>query len=200
VSPGATFERVYLALKAQLGSGCYRAGESLEPSALSQDLNASITPIRDALHRLVGEGLVDSPRGDGFRAPWPTEMAVRHAYRWSATLLELGARARTAPALEITGPALPAETSLITATEHLFLAIAARSGNPEHAGALANLNARLRPFRIVEAELIPGGREELDAMAELAGGGTSALRRSLVQYHRRRERLAAEIVARLHQP
>ena len=92
MSPGATFERVYRTLKDQLGSGRFAAGEHLEPAALSQDLHASITPVRDALHRLVGEALVEAPRGDGFRMPLITEAGLRHLYRWNAALLNLAVR------------------------------------------------------------------------------------------------------------
>ena len=44
--PG-TFERVYAAIKQQLRSGMCRPGDRLEPSLLSYDLNASVTPVRD---------------------------------------------------------------------------------------------------------------------------------------------------------
>ena len=55
MSPGPTFDRVYFALKEQLTSGRHPPGAHLEPSVLGDELCSSITPIRDALHRLVGE-------------------------------------------------------------------------------------------------------------------------------------------------
>lgn len=199
MSPGMVFERVYLALKQELGSGRLAAGAPLEPAHLSQDLNASITPVRDALHRLVGEGLVEAPRSDGFRTPQATEIALRHLYRWSNALLELAARA-PAPA----GAALPAlpedeETGLLARTEALFLAIAARPGNPEQVAAISRIGDRLRPARRVEARLVADAGDELAALAALHAGDTlPALRQALARYHRRRERLAPEIVAALH--
>lgn len=199
MSPGATFERVYLALKEQLGTARYAAGQSLEPAALSHDLNASITPVRDALHRLVGEGLVEAPRGDGFRVPPVTEVGLRHLYRWNGALLELAARSRHA------GP-LPESiasggTNLVETTETLFLAIAGWTSNPEHGAAVARLNDRLRPIRWTEKELTDGLGDELDAIAELVrAGAPPLLRRSLAAFHRRRERLVGEIVAALVSP
>lgn len=201
MSAGVTFERVYHALKDQLGTGRYAAGEHLEPVVLSRNLNASITPVRDALHRLAGEGLVETPRGDGFRMPPVTEVGLRHLYRWNATLLDLGARARggagTAGRLEegddSTGP--------IETTEHLFLSVAARSGNPEHLAAIVRLNDRLRPVRQAELAVLADPLAEVEPIAErLADDTTLALRRSLVAYHRRRERLVGEIVAALVAP
>ena len=197
MSPGATFERVYHELKARLGSGRYAAGQHLEPAALSQDLVSSITPVRDALHRLVGEGLVEAPRGDGFRTPLVTELGLRHLYRWNATLLDLAARQGGGRPSDITDPGDAADP--LARTERLFLAIAARPGNPEHLAAVARLGERLRPVRRVELELLADLEAEAAALAErLAADAAGPLRRSLSLYHRRRERLAAEIVAAIH--
>lgn len=209
MSPGPTFERVYRALKDQLGTGRYAAGQPLEPASLSPELNASITPVRDALHRLVGEGLVEAPRGDGFRTPLVTEVGLRHLYRWNAAVLRLAAQARgggQAPGQASDGDPLagmPGETSEapLEATETLFLAIAARSGNPEHAAAVARLNDRLRPVRRIELDLLADCEAELDEMAfRLAEDALPDLRRSLAAFHRRRERHVGEIVAALVAP
>lgn len=193
MSPGVTFERVYLALKEQLGSGCYAAGQQLEPAALSADLNVSITPVRDALHRLVGERLAEAPRGDGFRTPLVTEVGLRHLYRWNAALLQLAARS-----LEHGSEPVGDFSNPLFWTEALFLAIARVSGNPEHVEAIDRLNERLRPMRRLEFELVAAEAELETIAAALDDGAPVSLRRALLAYHRRRERLAAEIVERLH--
>ena len=198
MSPGATFERVYHGLKEQLGSGRYAAGQHLEPAALSQDLASSITPVRDALHRLVGEGLVEAPRGDGFRTPFVTEVGLRHLYRWNAALLDLATRSRRgATAMHETHR--PQVENPLDLTERLFAIVAGISGNPEHVRAVARLNDRLRPIRRVELELLHRPAEELTALWErLAEGAVGKLRRSIAVYHQKRERLAAEVVETLH--
>lgn len=199
MSPGATFERVYHALKERLGSGDFAAGEHLEPATLSCELNASITPVRDALHRLVGEGLVEAPRGDGFRAPIVTEVGLRHLYRWNGTLLSLAARARSANTgreIESAAWADPLE-----ATESLFLVIARGTGNPEHVDAIARLNDRLRPIRQREASLLTDLGDEIASIERLLHEEAwPALRRALATFHRRRERIVAELVANLVVP
>ena len=198
MSPGITFERVYLVLKERLGSGGYSAGEHLEPAALSDDLNSSITPVRDALHRLVGEGLVEAPRGDGFRTPLVTEVGLRHLYRWNAALLDMAIRARGVRPMG--DPPVSGDGDPLTRIEVLFLAIAGRSGNPEHVAAVLRVAERLRPARRVEFELEIGGAEEARELAgRVAEQAPGPLRRAVMTYHRRRERLAAEIVERLHQ-
>src|SRR5690349_3688178 len=87
-SPG-TFERVYAAIKQRLREGVYRPGERLEPALLAEELNASVTPVRDALHRLTGERLVETPRHEGFRVPMMTEPLLRFLYGWHLALLLL---------------------------------------------------------------------------------------------------------------
>ena len=89
MTPPGTFERVYAAIKQRLRQGAYRPGERLEPALLSDELNARVTPVRDALHRLTGERLVDAPRHEGFRAPMLTETTLRHLYLWHRDLLLL---------------------------------------------------------------------------------------------------------------
>lgn len=197
MSPGATFERVYHALREQIGSGRFAAGQHLEPAILARDLNASMTPVRDALHRLVGERLVEAPRGNGFRTPLVTEVGLRHLYRWNAALLNLAIRARDVRLLQ-DNEASDAD-DLLERTERLFLAIADGAGNPEHVAAVGLLGDRLRPARRVELRLIPDPQDEISELTEhVAEGASGKLRRCLAAYHRKRERLAAEIVAALH--
>ena len=104
--PG-TFERVYAAIKRQLREGVFRPGDRLEPAVLSEQLNASVTPVRDALHRPTGERLVEAPRHEGFRVPMLTETMLRHLYAWHRDLLLLAlARRRAADASELVGLAV----------------------------------------------------------------------------------------------
>src|SRR5690242_2313518 len=115
MAPPGTFDRVYAALKQRLRKGVYRPGTRLEPAALSDELNASVTPVRDALHRLTGERLVEAPRHEGFRAPMMTETLLRQLYAWHLDLLLLAVMKHRALA--------PAEESASDDD---------RSGNPVH--------------------------------------------------------------------
>src|SRR5689334_5300531 len=99
MSPPGTFDRVYAAIRQRLREGAYRPGERLEPTLLSDELNASVTPVRDALHRLTGEHLVEAPRHEGFRAPMITETMLRHLYAWHRDLLLLAVLKRQVSAI-----------------------------------------------------------------------------------------------------
>lgn len=202
MSPGATFERVYRALKAELATGRFRPGDPLEPAFLSSELNSSITPVRDALHRLVGEALVEAPRGDGFRVPLLHEVTLRHLYTWNQWLLTGAAQATpkrgTEPAPEMghDGAAEGPERSCA----ELFLVLASRSGNPEHVAAVGRLNARLAPVRRAEERIFLDGEEERDALRVAMASGSGPIRRWLVTYHRKRLRAAPELIDALHKP
>src|SRR3546814_14580168 len=69
MNAGSTMERVYLDLKARIVGGAYPPGTRLDPFHLAKRLAASPTPVREALHRLSGERIVDRWHQDGFRQP-----------------------------------------------------------------------------------------------------------------------------------
>lgn len=204
MNPGPTFERVYLALKEQLVAGRFMPGDHLEPVPIGDELNASITPVRDALHRLVGERLVEAPRHDGFRVPLLTEAALRHLYQWNEHLLLLALRlGRTESAPDaLQAELLPdasASVGLTRQTAACFAAIARLPRNPELAAAVDNANDRLFSVRLAEADIRPSLEAE---MIELAGllhiGEAQQLRRAIISYHRRRRRDAPAVLEALH--
>ena len=196
MSPGPTFDRVYLALKEQLASGRFAPGDHLEPAALGDELHASITPVRDALHRLVGERIVEAPRNDGFRVPAPTEAELRDLYGWSRTLLGLALRVSTSRSrAAAVRAAEPGGREAIETEADLFRTMARRTGNPEHEAAVENLNDRLASLRIAEARLFGYEAAELHALrAAWEAGDLAELRRRISAYHRRRQRCVPEIL------
>jgi DNA-binding GntR family transcriptional regulator len=200
VSLPGTFERVYAAIKERLTSGVYRPGQRLEPAVLADELNASVTPIRDALHRLTGERLVEAPRHEGFRVPILTETTLRHLYAWHHDLLLLAILSRKLPQNR---PELPPETSERGTALHkrcnaAFLALARSTGSPEHLIALATLTERIEPVQRLEDALLDAAEEEsAGIVAAIVSGDRKLLRKALLHYHRRRERIVPEVISRL---
>lgn len=200
MSPGPTFDRVYLALKQQLMTGRFAPGDHLEPVQIGDELHASITPVRDALHRLAGERLVEAPRSDGFRAPLLTEFALRHLYGLNADLLML--------ALKGTPAARRADAPRqVEANQHgagdpaaaLFGAIGLLSTNPEHGDAIAATSARLGSARLAEPLVLDGLAEELSGLqGALERHDLARLRSAIPAYHRRRVRSAPQILEAMH--
>ena len=82
----------------------------------------------------------------------------------------------------------------------LFLSIARSTGNPEHLAALEALSHRLEPVQRLETFFLGETEAETDEiLGALRANDRKSLRSSLVRYHRRRERIVAELLARMLQ-
>ncbi len=202
MTPPGTFDRVYAAIRQRLREGLHRPGDRLEPALLSDELNASVTPVRDALHRLTGERLVEAPRHEGFRVPMMTETLLRHLYAWHLDLLRLAVLKHQTTVLE--GPVVVndgrSESSVHERQNALFLALARGAGNPEHVAALGALIERLQPVQRLEQYFLDETEAETSQIVRaLQAHDRKALRSSLVRYHRRRMRIVPELLAMLLQ-
>lgn len=188
MSPGATSDRVYAEIRRRLAEGELRPGARIEPAALGEELFASVTPVRDALHRLAGERLVEMPRHNGFRVPAPTEAALRDLYRWRGQLVALALRNRPPP--DTAGASPPQEAA------QLFAAVAAWPGSAEHVAAVAALNDRIAPFGRAERHVLDGLDAEFQTLVHVLNAAEPrALARATALYHARRIRAVPRIVA-----
>lgn len=203
MTPPGTFDRVYAAIRERLREGRYRPGDRLEPALLSDELNASVTPVRDALHRLTGERLVEAPRHEGFRAPMMTETMLRHLYSWHLDLLLLALlKHRTVVLAEQSVPNDGgAEVPVLERQNAMFLALARTTGNPEHVAALDSVRDRLEPVQRLEVNFLDRTEAETtEIIRALRADDRKALRRSLVRYHRRRLKIVPELLDQLSRP
>lgn len=197
MNSGFTSERVYSALKGRLLAGEFKPGERLDPAHLSETLSSSVTPVRDVLNILRGEGLVETRMGEGFFRPNLTAPDLEDLYAWSGQVAALALRQwRKGGA---TAPRVCGDTPLADRAAALLLAIAARSSNVEHLREITNINDRLHAVRAVESEWLEGVEEELDAMtATLAAGDARGLGKLVFAYHRRRLRIVSDLVRSLY--
>jgi DNA-binding transcriptional MocR family regulator len=197
VNPGATSERVFEALKRDIVSGERPPGTKLEPATLADLHNSSVTPVRDALHRLAGERLVEMRASEGFFLPFVTEPGLRDLYEWNADLVRTLVSAwpdRQAPLKADDLPADPGQ-----ATPAFFDLFAGRGANREHVHQMSSANDRLTAPRLAEARIF----EDLSAeLSTLATAFDHAHRRELLRlvaaYHRRRLKATAAIVRALY--
>ncbi|MHC4241357.1 MAG: GntR family transcriptional regulator [Planctomycetota bacterium] len=65
-------EKAYDYLKAKIFSGRIAAGKRLVEERIAKEVGVSRTPIREALHRLELEGLIEPLEGKGFCVPYNT--------------------------------------------------------------------------------------------------------------------------------
>src|SRR5947207_1899451 len=78
-------DQVYAAVRARILSGELPRGSKLPQNALAEDLGVSRTPLREALHRLSTEGLVDLEANRGATVAHHDFDDMREA--WRARLL-----------------------------------------------------------------------------------------------------------------
>ncbi len=80
--------RVYRTVRRQVVYGVLPPGTRINESALSRDLRVSRTPLREALNRLAGEGIIGraSP-GGGFTCPCLSDTALNRIRQHRAALL-----------------------------------------------------------------------------------------------------------------
>lgn len=197
MSPGATFERVYGAIKQMLLDGELPPGTPIEPAVIGRDIAASITPVRDALHRLTGERLVEAPNHNGFRVPLLSEAALRDLYQWNGRVLGLAAR-QVQPASDTH---LQHSGSIEEITATLFLRVAQAAESAELVATVRSLNDRLTIVRRAEVATLPAIADEITGLGSIiAAGDRIALTAALTRYHRRRIAAVAGTVAHLMRP
>lgn len=195
MNSGPTAERIHDALKRRIMGREFRPGDRLDPAVLAAPLASSVTPVRDALHLLTGEGLVETRTSGGFHIPALDEPALKDLYDWSAELLALAIRAWPHSVGSATPVPGEGDRPIADRVGALFLAIARRSANAEHARAIDQLNARVHAARTVEPHVLDKTEEELAVILSAAASGErDLLRRLSLSYHRRRRRAAADIV------
>lgn len=197
MNSGYTAERVYDALKRRLLSGDLLPGDKLEPARFADELNSSVTPVRDALHRLAGERLVETRVSDGFHLPLATEPGLRDLYRWNLWLARaiVGGWPREAAPAGASALAIDAPR----AAADFFAELGNRAGNREQTQQMRSASDRLASARIAETQVLGGIEAELRGLAVLLDSGPPAeLLRGIAAYHRRRDRAVPGIVRALY--
>lgn len=196
VNAGATTERVLSDLRQRLVGEAFHPGDRLDPSALARQLGASATPVREALHVLTGERLVEARSGGGFNLPFLDEAGLQDRYQWSGQLLSLAIhlwprrRKGVRFALEIPGATLIAEK-----TGQLFMAIGRHSHNSEHGRQIGLLNGRMHRIRLGESSVFTDLEAEMDEMVRTIEWDDRPLILHMLQaYHRKRRKAASEIL------
>lgn len=196
MSPSHVFEPTYLEIRSRIVRGVWLPGARLEATRIADDLGVSMTPVRDCLNRLVGEGLAELQYGHGFCVARMSEQDLRDLLALNLTLLlsVCGSPLVPLPAL------LPVGASDSAArTAQLFEELAAASGNRELLDRVRWLNDRLHVVRMNDEAILGEVAVELADLEAGAATATGELSSRLVRYHVRRQREAAAYLRLLHQ-
>lgn len=154
-------QRAYESLKARLVDGDFAAGERLREERLASELGMSRTPVREALSRLVSDGLV-SRTSDGYVPVVPDLATIRELYdvrfaleRWAirGPHHDLDAVGRLREewldlAAADLGGDVGADGSFVLSDEDFHVRLAASGGNATLADHLQGVNERIRVVRV----------------------------------------------------
>lgn len=191
MSPEAvTADRLYRDLRRAIMVGTFQPGELLVTSHIADRLGTSVTPVRDVLHQLVGEGMIATYDGGGFFVPAMGRERMEHLYRWHGEVMGIVIRNVERPQdigdfPDPSGNRLEARDIAGIATL-LFGRLASLSPNLEHAAAIDGLGARLHLVRCHEYGLGRCRGELLSLWHNVGSPDRAKARTALWQYHRRR--------------
>jgi len=190
-------ERVYHDLKAVVCSGAILPGGRIDVADMCTRFGASRSPVRNALARLVGEGLLELHSHDGYYRPRLTPQGVKDLYDWNEDVLKLALAeidrqlraGYTLPDLDINCQ------DVVFATETVFAAIACAGGNSQYLRAIESNNDRLRAIRVQKASTLFDRPSELEAIVSAWDKRDMArLNDLVVDYHARRLTALSDIV------
>lgn len=179
------------ALTGFAGGGRFGWGEPLVVTALANELGLSPTPVREALARLSGEGLIEHRPGRGYYAPSPSADDLadlwemhRRLVHWALDLLDpSGTRRPLGPDGE-------------SSAERLFIALARAPGHEVLARAHWRTTLQLRPVRAAEAQLAADDQAWIAKVSVLVGrGDITGLEAEVDAYHATRVDRASAVLA-----
>jgi DNA-binding FadR family transcriptional regulator len=193
-------QRLYKAIKSEILSGAFLPGQSIPAAMLARRLSVSIIPVRDALHRLAGERLVEMWEHGGFHAPHMSEAKLRDLYQaqlgmllWALDQPTMPQAMNTAPESETSG------TQPLAAIEALFTHLAHFSGSHELLWALPNILDRLHIVSRIKPLVADDWADEGERLlAHWRHGDLAVFRRAQLAYHQHRITLVPGLVERVH--
>lgn len=200
------FSRALEALRGRLRAGDFVQGEPLPISDLAKALDLSATPVREALSRLAGEGLIEDRRGRGYFS-WridPLDLVelydLNQLHVGAALGMLEGADASgirvEQPREALLSDAEAWKADLAKASERLFATIIRLGGGRNLVASQATLSDRLGPARRAEPAVLANTVEELGGLIGLYEARRwRDLAGEVVAYHQRRRAAAGHIVA-----
>ena len=181
MSPAHVLEPTYRRLKRALMEGLWPGGAKLEAMRLAEDFGVSMTPVRDSLNQLVGEGLVDLTPGEGFRVSPLTEQRLRDLLDVNAALLTA---ANTSNWRLLTEDGHPVgDNEYADRLAAAFSLMATGSGNHFLADIVDRISERLHFLRSFEPEVLPEATESLMRIEAGLSGSRKDRHVAVVRYH-----------------
>jgi DNA-binding GntR family transcriptional regulator len=195
-------------LREQLRRGAYGQAQPLSIVDLARELDLSPTPVREALSRLAGEGLIEDRRGRGFfsarlDANDLTELYDLQHLQLGFAVVALATASKRKPAPRATlgesdDPADGAADDLAVACEALLDRLVRMAGHRALRTWHRGVSDRLGPARRVEAGVLADVVGEVQRLEGLfVAADWAELRTALRSFHRRRSAAVNDLAAAL---
>lgn len=188
--PRDQFRIAYHYLHRQLAVGMFTSDERIVIAPIAEQLRISQTPVREALSRLVGEGLVLDRRGQGYY-PLPLDagtiaglIQLRALYLGAALSGQLPNMLLQKAVAILADDGVP----LVDRIDKLFETLLSGAENAMLAAADRRASAQLAFARRVEAEIFDVDFEASAFADSLRSNDRRKLRRSVQAYFKTRER------------
>lgn len=152
---------VYDLIRAKIVRNEIPPGEKITIDSLVQELGVSQTPVREALHHLEGDGLVERAKGRGYSTTaLLDETEFRHMFEvrmllepWSARVLSVDRMTNPGDRLgrlvdDFRGAGATTRTELAAHDEEFHALVQRSTGNAFLASAFGSLHAQLHLFRL----------------------------------------------------
>lgn len=186
------------AIRTRLRSGRLVQGEQLMARDLARELRLSATPVREALSRLAGEGLLEDRRGAGYFAWRLDAVDLVELYDLQCGYLRMALnRSREAPPLAEPAPVRePIVQDPVAEIEAALAQLVLRGRSLALQRAHALLADRLAPARRIEAHVLGDPGPECAVLsAALAADDIGDLMALIDRYGAVRRQAAPELVA-----
>lgn len=180
------FSEALCAIRRRVRAGRYVLGERLAITELASDLELSATPIREALARLAGEGLIEERRGQGYFAWRLDSVDLLELYALQELYLRFSLERSRA------GSLIALKAATWETAEAAFEDIVGWSANAALGRANRLLADRLAAPRLAEPLALANEDDDLEALR--AGRGVDDLLTTVEIYHARRITAAAVII------
>lgn len=191
------FTQALSSLRERIHSGALPAGAPVIVQDEAGRLRLSTTPVREALARLSGEGLVERAASGGYVALRLDAAAARDRYVMHAHFVRIALETNARSLGSVKAPAPRFEEARPGAAAHrLFLTLVCSSGNRVLWDAWEKVSGQLKVIRRVEPllfrDLADEARTLYAAYAETAGSEFAEIVR---RYHERRANAAGALAA-----
>jgi DNA-binding transcriptional MocR family regulator len=191
------FVVVLAALRQRFREGEWVEGEPLTVSEIATECGVSATPVREALARLAGEGLVEDRRGRGYHARRIDPAELLDLYRAQYILAQVAAAgALRAPVALEPGPS-PSDfvRQPVGAWEHLYELLIRQANNGFLILEQRRLADRLAPARRIERTVLDEAEGDFDSLClAMAKPGWTGLVETLKPFLRRRKAAVESLV------